>query len=133
MMKKRKSIDLPVGSKRALRTFGEPKIYKFPQGIAHIHVHGRRFRTRVLLDSGANVFVLNRSMVKELQIPIATRYEIMPLVGFDGTLLSGGEYYSQPQTLEMGNRHMSEVICEVADTGEYGIIIPFERWYKEHP
>jgi len=87
----------------------------------------------VLLDSGASCFLLNEKLVERLNIPYKVRKKPIKIVGFDGlSSSSGGQRYTHPITLEIGNGHRSLISTETAPTGRFDLIIPFGWWYHEH-
>ena len=113
----------------------EPQRYECPEGHAHIYVLGNRYRIPVLLDSGSNIFLINETLVLNLNIPYESRTDTIPIEGFTGeTITAGGSHYTHPLYLEIGqNHHLSLVSCEIAPAGKYGMIIPFGWWHQEHP
>jgi hypothetical protein len=118
--------------KRPRAQIPQPGHYSCPVGSAYIHIHGQRIRIKVLLDSGSNVFLINERLVDQHEIPYEERKDPVPIVGFDGAAApSAGKRYTHPLSLEIGNRHMSEVACEIGES-KYGMIIPFGWWYEEH-
>ena len=112
-----------------------PQRYQCPEGHAHIYVLGNRYRIAVLLDSGSNIFLINETLVHDLNIPYESRTDTIPIQGFTGeTLAAGGSQYTHPLYLEIGqNHHLSLVSCEIPPAGKYGMIIPFGWWHQEHP
>jgi len=57
------------------------------------------------------------------------------ITAFNGEVCStGGKNYSHPGQLEIGTTgHTTLVTWEIADAGQYEIIIPFGWWHHEHP
>jgi len=103
-----------------------PKNYSCPEGPAHLDVEGRRTSIHVLLDSGASCFLLSEKLVKRLDIPYKVRKKPIRIVGFDGlSSSSGGQRYTPPIILEIGNGHQSPISAEIAPTGRFDLIIPF--------
>ena len=113
----------------------EPRRYQCPKGHAHIYVLGNCYRIPVRLDSGSNIFLINKTLVQYLNIPYDSRPDAIPIQGFTGeTISTGGSHYTHPLYLEIGqNHHLSLVSCEIAPAGKYGMIIPFGWWHQEHP
>jgi len=110
-----------------------PKHYSCPEGPAQLDVEGRRTRIHILLDSGASCFLLSEKIVERLDIPYKVRKKPIRIVGFDGlSSSSGGQRYTRPITLEIGNGHRSPISAEIAPTGRFDLIIPFGWWYHEH-
>ena len=67
-------------------------------------------RIRVLLDSGSNIFLLHEKLVNQLEIPYEVRQKAIDIIAFNGnTTSSGGKRYTHPITLEIGNRHRSQI------------------------
>ena len=103
-----------------------PKHYSCLEGPAQLDVAGKRTRIHVLLDSGASCFLLSEKLVKQLDIPYNVRKKPIRIVGFDGlSSLSGGQRYTHPITLEIGNRHCSRISADIEPTRRFDIIIPF--------
>jgi len=121
--------------KRTDIIINEPHRYDCPEGHAHIYILGKRYRIPVLLDSGSNIFLINKQLVKDLHIPYHSRADAVQIQGFTGeAILSGGSHFTKPLYLEIGtNKHLSLVSCEIALAGKYGLIIPFGWWHQEHP
>jgi len=90
-------------------------------------------RIHVLLDSVASCFQLSEKLVKRLNIGYKVRKKPIRIVGFDGlSSSSGGQRYTRPITLEIGNGHRSPISAEISPTGRFDLIIPFGWWYHEH-
>jgi len=90
-------------------------------------------RIQVLQDSGASCFLLIERFVEQLDIPYKVRRKAIKIVGFDGlSSSSGGQRYTRPITLEIGNRHRTPISAEIAPTARFDLIIPFGWWYHEH-
>jgi len=110
-----------------------PKHYSCPEGPAQLDAEGKRTRIHVLLDSGASCFLISEKLVGQLDIPYKVRKKPIRIVGFDGlSSSSGGQRFTHPITLEIGNGHRSPISAEIALTGRYDLIIPFGWWYHEH-
>ena len=110
-----------------------PKDYSCPEGPAQLDIEGNGTRIHVLLDSGASCFLLSEKLVERLNIPYKVRKKPIRIVGFDGlSSSSGGQRYTSPITLEIGNGHRSPISAEIAPTGPFDLIIPFGWWYHEH-
>ena len=131
--KRNQPINKPSG-KREKVIAQEPHRYKCPEGHVHIYVLGNRYLIPVLLDSGSNIFLINKTLVQDLNIPYKSRTDEIPIQGFTGeTITTGGSHYTYPLYLEIGkNHHVSLLSCEIAPTGRYGMIIPFAWWHQEH-
>ena len=112
-----------------------PKHYDCPEGSAFLCVLDKRHKIKVLLDSGSNIFLLNKKTARSLKIPYEIRETPVENTAFNGEISStGGKYYSHPIQLEIGtNGHTSMVSCKIADAGKYDMIIPFGWWHQEHP
>ena len=81
----------------------EPQRYQCPEGHAHIYVLRNRYRIPVLLDSGSNIFLINATLVYDLNIPHKSRTDTIPIEGFTGeTITAGGSHYTHPLYLEIG-------------------------------
>jgi len=132
---KRKHKDtLPFG-KRLTTQVPKPSHYKCPEGPAFIEAAGKRICIRVLLDSGSNIFLINKDLVKHFDIPYETHQKALNILAFDGEVnSSGGKHFTHPILLEIGkNGHRTHISCEVAAAGKYDLIIPFGWWQQEHP
>src|SRR5437588_11050119 len=90
MSLKRKSSSTFEVRKRQRNEAPKLKRYECPEGNAILERGGRRIKIRVLLDSGSNIFLLNTKLVREANIPYATRPEAVEIKGFDGTITSRG-------------------------------------------
>ena len=123
---RKRKTEFDESGKRRKRLPPNPKIYEMPDGIAHLHINSRRIRIPVLLDSGANVFLINQQLVTEFQIPTQQRQRAMPLSNFSGDKdLRSAKEFTNPITLEIGqNHHQSKITCEIATLGNRGLIIP---------
>ena len=135
MRSKRKQPNKKPSGKRNKSIAQEPQHYQYPEEHAHIYVLGNRYRIPVLLDSGSNIFLINETLVHDLNIPYESRSDTIPIQGFTGeTITAGGSHYTPPLYLEIGqNHHLSLVSCEIAPAGKYSMIIPFGWWHQEHP
>ena len=132
---KRKQPSAKPSSKRKETIAQETQRYQCPEGDAQIYVFGNPYRIPVLLDSGSNIFLINKTPVQDLNIPYESRTDTIPIQGFTGeTITMGGSHYTYPLYLEIGqNHHLSLVSCEIAPAAKYGMIIPFSWWYQKHP
>ena len=75
----------------------EPQRYQCPEGHAHIYVLGNRFQIPLLLDSGSNIFLINETLIHDLNIPYESRTDTIPIQGFTGeTITAGGSHYTHP-------------------------------------
>ena len=135
MRSKRKQPYAKPSGKRKKTIAQEPQHYQCPEGDAHIYVFGNRYHIPVLLDSGLNILLINKTLVQDLKIPYESRTDIIPIQGFTGeTITMGGSHYTYPLYLEIGqNHHLSLVSCKIAPAGKYGMIIRFGWWHQEHP
>ena len=125
---------LAVG-KRLQTSVPKPTHYDCPKGPAYIEAAGKRIRIRVLLDSGSNIFVINRDLVDHFNIPYETPEKVLDILAFDGEIkASGGNHCTHYILLEIGiNGHRTNISCEVAAGGKCDLIIPFGWWHREHP
>ena len=135
MNNKRKRISPLAVGKRLQTKIPKPAHYYCPEGPAYIEATGKRIRIRVLLDSGSNIFVINKELVEHFDIPYETRPKALNILAFDGEVnTSGGKHFTHPILLDIGkNGHRTHISCEVALAGKYDLIIPFGWWHKEHP
>jgi len=120
--------------KRTDIIINEPHRYDCHEGDPHIYILGKRYRIPVLLDSRSNIFLINKQLVKDLQIPYHSRADAVQIQGFTGEAISStGSHFTNPLYLEIGtNKHLSLVSCEIARAGKYVMIIPFAWWHQEH-
>ena len=132
--KRKQPYHKPSG-KRKKAIAQEPQRYQCPEGHAHIYVLGNRYRIPVLPDSGSNIFLINKTLLQDFNIPYESRSDAIPIKGFTGeTISTCGSHYTHPLYLEIGqNHHLSLVPCEIPPAGKYGMIIPFGWWHLEHP
>ena len=135
MNNKRKTTSSLAVGKRLQTSVPKPTHYDCPEGPAFIEAAGKRIRIRVLLDSGSNIFVINRDLVNHFKIPYETRQKALNILALDGEVnASGGKHFTHPILLEIGiNGHRTNISCEVAAAGKYDLIIPFRWWHREHP
>jgi len=99
---------------------------------AQLDIEGKRRYINVLLDSGASCFLLSEKLVEQLDIPFKVQRKPIKIGGFDGlSSSSGGQRYTRPIILEIGNGHRSIISAEIAPTGHFDLIIPFRWWYHE--
>ena len=112
-----------------------PRHYECPEGNAFIYIADKRYKIRILLDLGSNIFFLNQQTARKLKVPYETRQLPLRITAFNGeTSATGGKYYTHPIKLEIGkNGHTTMVSCEIANAGKYDMIIPFGWWHEEHP
>ena len=135
MNDKRKSKNiLPIG-KRLRTQVPKPSHYECLEGPAFIEAAGKRIRIRVLLDSGLNIFFINKDLVKHFDISYKTCQKALNILAFDGEInSSGGTHFTHPILLELGkNGHCRSISGQVAAVGKYDLIIRFRWWHKEHP
>jgi len=124
-------IEEPDSHERPI--LSSPKYYPCPEGPAQLDVEGKRGRIHVLLDSGASCFLLSEKLVERLDIPYKVQKKPIKIVGFDGlSSSSGGQRYTCPITLVIGNGHRSPISAEIAPRGRFDLIIPFGWWYHKH-
>ena len=135
MRSKRKQPYKKPSRKRNKASAQEPQGYQCPEGQAHIYVLGNRYRIPVSLDSGSNIFLINETLVHDLNIHYESRTDTIPIQEFTSeTITASGSHYTHPIYLEIGqNNHLSIVSCEIAPAGKYSMIIPFGWWHQEHP
>ena len=135
MLSKRKQPYHKPSGNRKKTIAQEPQRYQCPERHADIYVFGNRYRIPVLLDSGSNIFLINKTLVQDLNIPYKSRSDAIPIQGFNGeTISTGGSHYTHSLYLEIGqNHHLSLVSCEISPAGKYSMIIPFGWWHQEHP
>ena len=120
MYHKRKRISTLAIGKRLQTRIPKSAHYDCPEGPAYIEAAGKRIRIRVLLDSGSNIFVINKDLVEHFDIPYETRQKAPNILAFDGEVnSSGGKHYTHPILLEIGNNgHRTQISCEVAAAGK---------------
>ena len=135
MNNKRKQHSILAVGKRLQTEIPKPTQYYCPKRPAYIEAAGKRIRIRVLVDSGSNIFVINKELVEYFDIPYETRHQALNILAFDGEVnTSGGNHFTHPLLLDIGkNGHRTHISCEVASAGKYDLIIPFGWWHKEHP
>ena len=135
MCSKRRQPSPKPSGKRKRFVAQEPQCYQYPEGHTNIYGLGHRYRIPVLLDSGSNIFLINKTLVHDLNISCESRTDAIPIPGFTSEMIStGGSHYTHPLYLEIGqNDHLSPVSCEIAPAGKYAMIIPFSWWHQEHP
>jgi len=109
------------------RPIKKPKHYLCPEGKAFIEIKGRKHPINVLLDSGANIFLINQDTARRFEIPTDARDAPLKITTFDGeTAPTGGAFYTHPILLEIrANCHRSIISCEIANAGRWDLIIPF--------
>ena len=99
--KRKQAYHKPSG-KRKKTIAQEPHSYQCPEGHAHIYVFGNRYRIPVLLESGSNIFLINKTLVQDLNIPYETRSDAILIQGFTSeTISTGGSHYTHPHYLEI--------------------------------
>src|ERR1700712_4231103 len=135
MNNKRKNTSTLAVGKRLQTGVPKPTHYDCPEGPVYIEATGKRIRIRVLLDSGSNIFVINRDLVDHFNIPYETRQQALNILAFDGEVnASGGKHFTHPFLLEMGiTGDRTNISCEVAAAGKYDLIIPFGWGHRDHP
>jgi len=74
---------LPIGKRLRIQV-PKPEHYECPAGPAFIEVAGKRIHIRVLLDSGSNIFLINKELVKHFDIPYDTCQKALNILAFDG-------------------------------------------------
>ena len=103
MNNKRKNTSTLAVGKRLQTSVPRPTHYNCPDGPAFIEAAGKRIRIRVLLDSGSNIFVINRDLVDHFRIPYETRQKALNILAFDDEVnASGGEHFTHSILLEIG-------------------------------
>ena len=112
-----------------------PKYNDCREGSAFLFISDKRYKIKVLLDSGSNIFLLNQKTARCIKILYKIRETPLQITAFNGEICStGGKYYSHPIKLDIGtNGQTSMVSCEIADAGTSDMIIPFRWWHQEHP
>ena len=135
MNSKRKQNSILAVSKCLQNKIIKPTHYNCPEGPAYIEAAGKRIHLRVLLDSGSNIFVINKDLVEYFDIPYETQQKALGVLAFDGKVNTLGEkHFTHPILLDIGkNDHRTHISCEVGSVGKYDLIIPFGWWHKEHP
>ena len=126
MNHKRKNASILAVGKRLQTSIPKPTHYNCQEGPAYIEAAGKRIRIRVLLDSGFNIFVINRDLVDHFKIPYETRQKALDILAFDSEVnASERKHFTHPLLLEIGiNGHCTNISCEVAAAGKYDLIIP---------
>ena len=109
--------------------------YDCPAGPAYIEVAGKRIHIQLLLDSGSNIFLINKDLVEHFDIPYETRHKALNILDFNSKINSSKEkHLTHPILLKLQNHsHRTRISCKVAAAGKYAFIIPFRWWHKEHP
>src|ERR1700712_4728949 len=77
MNNKRKNDSILAEGKRLQTSIPKPTHYDCPEGTAYIEAAGKRIRIQVLLNSGSNIFVINRDLVDHFHIPYETRQKAL--------------------------------------------------------
>src|ERR1700712_2111170 len=127
MNNKRKNTSTLAVGKRLQTGVPKPTHYDCPEGPVYIEATGKRIRIRVLLNSGSNIFVINRDLVDHFNIPYETRQKALDILAFDGEVNAlGGKTFTHPILLEIGTEgHGTNISCKVAAAGKYNLIILF--------
>ena len=101
--KQKRKDTLPIG--KQLRTqVPKRSHYECPEGPAFIEAPRKRIRIRVLLDSGSNIFLINKDLVEHFDIPYNTHHKALNILAIDGEIhSSGGKPFTHPILLEIGN------------------------------
>jgi len=74
-----------------------PQHYECPEGNAILFKSDKRYKIRVLLDSGSHILLLNQNTAGTLKVPYAIREIPLKITVFNGEGSStGGKYYSHP-------------------------------------
>src|ERR1700704_1709288 len=103
MNHKRKNASILAVGYSLQTSIPKPPHYNCRKGPAYIEAAGKRIRIRVLLDSGSNIFVINRDLVDDFKIPYETRQKALDILAFDGEVkASGGKHFTHPILLEIG-------------------------------
>jgi len=71
-------------SKRLRTQVLKPSHYRCPEGPAFIEAARKGIRIWVLLDSGSNIFLINKDLVEHFDIPYATCQKALNILPFDG-------------------------------------------------
>ena len=61
-----------------------PRHYECPEGNAFIYIADKRYKIRVLLDSGSNIFLLNQQTARKIKVPYETRKIPLKITTFNG-------------------------------------------------
>ena len=94
---KRKQPYHNLSGKRNKSIAQEPQRYQCPEGHAHIYVLGSGYRIPVWLDSGSNIFLINKTLGQDLNIPYESGTDAIPIQGFtDETISTSGSHYTHP-------------------------------------
>lgn len=121
MLSKRRHPYPKRSGKRKKSIAQERQLYQFPGGHAHIYVVWNPYRILILLDSGSNILLINKTLVHDLNIHYASRTDsdAIPIQGFIGeTISTGGSHYTHSLYQEIGqNHHRFLVSCEIAPPG----------------
>ena len=89
--------------KRLRTSVPKPSYYDCPAGPAYIEVAGKQIHIRVLLDSGSNIFLINKDLVKHFDIAYETQTKALNNLAFNGEIHSlGGKHFTYLILLEIG-------------------------------
>ena len=70
--------------------------------LMYIEAAGKRIHIRVPLDSGSNIFVINKDLVEYFDIPYETRQKRLNILAFDGEVnTSEGKHFTHPYYLTL--------------------------------
>ena len=96
---KRKRKDTQPLGKRLRTQVPKPSHYECQEGTAFIEAAGKRIRIWVLLDSGSNIFLISKDLVKHFDIPYKTCQKALNIRGFNREVNSSEEkHFTHPIT-----------------------------------
>jgi len=96
-----------------------PKHYACPEGKAFSEIKGRRHALNVLLDSGSNIFLMNRETARRPEIPTQARDSLLKITTLDGeTAPTGGIFYTHPILMEISANGHGRMISAKLRTQE---------------
>ena len=109
---RKRTSTLAVGKHLQTR-IPKPTHYDCPEGPAYIEATGKRIHIRALLDSGSNIYVINKDLDEHFDIHYETRQKALNILAFDCEVnLSGGKHYTHPILLEIGNNgYRTQISC----------------------
>jgi len=108
-----------------------PQHYECPEGNAFLVIRDNWHKSKVLLDSGSNIFLLYQNTARTLKVPYEIRENALKITASNCDIFStGGKDYSHPLQLEIGtNGHPTMLSCEIGEAGKYDMIIPWGWWH----
>jgi len=107
--------------------------YECLEGNASLVITDKRHKIEVLIDSGSNIILQYQNTARTLKVPYEIRENLLKKTACNGEVsLTGGKYHSHPIQMEMcTNGHMTMVSCEIAEAGNYEMIILLGWWHHE--